>query len=273
MPRARTLDIARRVAAYIATHQSTQSDNPHVWGFRRDINVTAFPEGICPFCKGVIKSNAIWLIDTTAGVERLHAIGVVEGRKVAWYYSEQNRIHPHVGMSTFICMGDGDRGARSAEEALFFGMNPRGQYSSDVTSWGNVAGHLRSEVWNHDCAEMCEEYPPDEDEEEESYWCEICDDRFSTTHDTWYCGECQRTYCAEADNENAHSYCEFCDDCFWEEHAHNPRICIECVEEFDLNSHHFGHARTTMHYCNDCENYVCFRCFNNEEHDCNEGDE
>lgn len=81
-----------------------------------------FPEGICPYCRAVMRSNRIWMLGehTLNGQVRIQppASGEHVGRLV-----REQAEHPHV-RGTSICTGSSE----SAEAALFLGITPGDTY-------------------------------------------------------------------------------------------------------------------------------------------------
>jgi len=103
-----------------------------------------FPEGRCPYCRGIIHSDRIWVIeeDDFAGRYRLTGrFKLSHGRLV-----REPADHPHVN-GGHICMGN----SRSAAHALFYGMNPGSAYNADPIWWQR----WMKRVWcGHECEEL-----------------------------------------------------------------------------------------------------------------------
>jgi hypothetical protein len=231
-------DIAREVALLLATNESAQEKG---WRWRK--GVVLFPEARCPYCKGVIKSRAVWL------VEGFYLRGQAvprQGRPLVL----EDALHPHCLPGDAICMGD----AVDPLQALFNGLNPSSAYSMDDLSFPDW---LRGELWGHDCAEM--------DRDGEfccEFYCEGCEDYFDVDLSYSY-SYADRSYCESCFYERAF-YCHHCGEAYSidssHEGANNRNYCYNCWSE-----HYFtcdGCAKTCLQddymkdgECSDCYEY------------------
>lgn len=184
-------DIAREVAAIIATHESEVSIG---WRWRK--GTVLFPEAKCPFCSSVIKSRAVWL------VEDFYLVG--QGVPVAGKPLVLDRpSHPHA-IPSAICMGD----AVDPLQALFNGLNPKSSYfDPDHESHGGIPKWLRGKYWEHDCTEGREAEESEDEDDGYDYYCEVCeqgmsDENYYSFNGSYYCHSC---WCERA------FYCDYCD--------------------------------------------------------------
>jgi hypothetical protein len=147
------LDLFRKLAEEIAT------SNPGGIEFKFQITpgLAVFPEGLCPFCKAVIRSRRLWEI-RGARLEKWWSVETENGKRVLAFKKQHVGVgryisgHPHVYSNVddsrnsqprgSICMGN----AKTPEQALFLGMNRRGACWS-----GPMIRPWLRDVWNHDC--------------------------------------------------------------------------------------------------------------------------
>lgn len=140
-------ELFRKLGMELATRDSPEANHR----FNLAGGLFVYPEGICPFCEEVIKSNRIWLLRQARLMGRWKISMSGRGRNRRGRLNKENRpSHPHVEGhgSNGICLGAGNS---EPDRALFFGMNPRGAYwvysSNGISRWYRW---LRA-VWDHDC--------------------------------------------------------------------------------------------------------------------------
>lgn len=271
-------DIVREVATTLATHEKIDTTG---WKWRP--GVVLFPETRCPFCKDVIKSKAVWLVE--GNYLKGQAVPVA-GRPLVLDPPK----HPHA-LPSQICMGN----ATDPLQALFNGLNPESSFFNvNNTITGDIPGWLRGPYWKHDCdkARNAEEraLESEEDDHEEEFYCGGCDQYFSDDEsneyrDNSYCNSCfsERAFrCANCDitysNEDSRTAFNdlYCNDCFddkfftcvlcgdvrrdHEEVASNDdgSICRDCSLECEDCQQHFDPEK--KFYCVYCIRTVCPDC-------------
>lgn len=262
-------DIAREVATTLALNESSRDKG---WHWRR--GVVLFPEARCPYCKDVIKSRALWLVE---GFYLRGQCVPVAGRELvldtAW--------HPHCLPGNAICMGD----AVDPLQALFNGLNPESAYGGNAGSGhNNFVQWLNSSLWSHSCDAMERE---DEDDHEGEGYCESCEDYYDEDYirnfnDSYYCESCfsRRAFdCAgcdgtySIDDRRSTDDGDYCDDCWSEryffcEGCEEDRsrdvsaldsLCKECATAcegcdkwFNLDDTGIRCSTCTETYCEDC---------------------
>lgn len=265
-------DIAREVAAIIATHESEVSTG---WHWRK--GTVLFPEAKCPFCSSVIKSRAVWLVEDFY----LRGQGVpIAGRPLVL----DKPSHPHATPSA-ICMGD----AVDPLQALFNGLNPKSSYfDTEHESHGGIPEWLRGPYWEHDCNEAREAEESESDDEYDCY-CEACeqgmsDDDYYSFNSSYYCHPCwsdRAFYCEWCDTDRAINEMregaggeQCCDNCFLDnwftcENCDDTKViadrgcddlcnecasrCNECSLYFDLDNEGSRCVTCNETYCDACE--------------------
>lgn len=258
------LDIARAVTEAVASQAPTTNNKG--WRWRK--GVVLFPEVKCPYCKGIVKSKALWLTTDT----KLLGQGVPRHGEE---FKLDKPYHPHAltGDGGTICFGD----AYDAVQALFGGLNPDSTYT-DCDEW------LRSELWGHECEEMrqsdhddefmcerCNEYFHEDDSYnfadelycsscfyEIAFNCHNCCDNYSVddrceAFDRSYCRECFHQYffecegCNEVFERDAMCGGGECADCY-----EPPTTCEACGESYDEDDYEERSEHSHLK-CTECE--------------------
>lgn len=155
------------------------------WTLETGMKVVIDPEVGCPMCGEWVRTRRVWLVDEGGRVV-VRAWEIGGGR-----WRDVGRVHPHVGGNGNICMGN----AKEIGEAL----------------WGRV--NLSSVFWDprewfiemgHDCEEWEEK-----EEEEESYYCDRCEESFGDEDDVNYYPQAEESLCDECWGIVG----QFCDSC------------------------------------------------------------
>lgn len=103
-----------------------QRDGPTKWKWAE--GVYRFPDAVCSWCGGTMRSQSIWVVLEDARVLYAH-IRLGNGRLLV---NSVVAPHPHIhSTNRHICIGN----ARSIEEALFFGLNGGDAYRGITREW------------------------------------------------------------------------------------------------------------------------------------------
>lgn len=235
---------------------------PPVW--RWSPGTFVFPEGLCCYCGGVMRSPCIWravdlqfygswkVVDDGGGLGHL----------------EYDDSHPHVNTGS-ICMG-GSRSASSVGDALFLAFNPLSTYFGGVP---NPAGGLlvntnqRIKAWfadrfNHTCGIKLEVTAvAGVDNSHRIAAVAGC----TCPHCRGHRHEVQCALCSEwhvRDMPHGQHRCHRCStrSCF--KHEHQVQECVNCHAEFDLWDVNTGQLfeKPGITPCDKCKKMVCRRC-------------
>lgn len=247
-------DLARDIAIELATRVSAPTVG---WSWSK--GVVLFPESRCPFCKGVMKSRAVWLVQ---GNYLIGQAVPVAGRELVLDPPE----HPHATPSA-ICMGN----AREPLQALFNGLNPKSSYfnaNDEIT--GGMCPWLRGPYWEHSCDEMADAELRAVEETEENhdgnFYCEGCEDYFEEVNefnDNYYCESCFSDVAFKCyacrdiyadDNRYTYDDDSYCSDCF-----HNRFFyCEGCNDDYPQDDCKVGTDGNS--YCGTCWESKFFEC-------------
>lgn len=226
-----------------------------------------FPEGLCCYCGGVMRSPAIWR------AEGLQYWGSwkLAGEGADGYFAFDDS-HPHVNNGS-ICMG-GDYQATSVADALFLAFNPLSTYFHGRTMDETVEGHIKAwfaDRFGHVCGQANLQTIAGIDNRhliaaEPGCYCQHC---------RMHRGEilCPREGCGEWYNpRNGHGTvrCKVCrritgrDIPYCVEHKHEWRTCVDCDEGQDLIDQRTGERIAEdmifVEQCPACQKYVCRYC-------------
>ena len=134
-----TVLAVRQVLNNFENHRQQVSALKDIRSWRWAEGVILFPEALCPFCNGVMKSPRIWHVDERG--QRLIAVARldIEGK----VQKVQSSVHPHVNGQAGggVCLGN----ARSTSEALFFGLGLGAPYWNAPRAWYKAA-------FDHECS-------------------------------------------------------------------------------------------------------------------------
>lgn len=100
-----------------------------------------YPESKCPFCKGVIQSQGIWLFDGLRQERLIGALFPTEGGKIQLVMPS----HPHDTGGGYICFGGHPNGAAVLASAPNLSDVPMGKFY--VPRW-------IKRYWGHECKQM-----------------------------------------------------------------------------------------------------------------------
>ena len=248
-----SLDIAREVAARLA-----ESERVNATGWKWQRGIVLFPESRCPFCEGVIRSRAVWLV---RGYNLIGQGVPVAGRALKLDPPK----HPHATPSA-ICMGD----AVDPLQALFNGLNVKSSYFNpydEIT--GGMCPWLRGPYWEHSCSEMREAESRTEDDED-TFVCEGCNELYnydsSYTHgDSLYCVDCFNEsyfYCCQCsetysnDEQKTYNGEYYCESCFKKDHFE----CEKCGKAGKLDNAYQAFGDLYCESCYDDRFFTCDEC-------------
>ena len=261
---------------------AARMDKPPTWSWTPGTFV--FPEGLCCYCGGVMRSPAIWRTDN---LQFLGSWKVVGGGSEGHF--EFDDEHPHVNDGS-ICMGGDGYRATSVADALFLAFNPLSMYfGGDRRAGISQEGQLKAwfaDRFDHRCGEATNTATIDGIDirhvvaPEEGCHCQHCRRHRGKLR-------CPRETCGQwyAPNVGHGRFrCETCDPDldrrFCIKHKHDRHECISCADRFDNYDTGLGTPRADpeIKQCGECGEWVCIYCLGETgyapEHRCGQdGDE
>lgn len=191
------------------------------WQFKSGTLVYNNPSIQCCYCKEFVQTNLIWVIKE---FDR-KVIHVWKNRSGKGIRVPMSMVHPHVGGSGAICMGN----TQDVGEALFMGLNPDSSYH-------NIRYWLR-ETCDHKCW-------GDNDDDGEDY-----DDS-----DGFTCSHCNERNHIDDSYTVGDSY--YCETCYNQLYAH----CSDCDQDYSIDSDEIRQGLNGIPYCAECWSGRYFSC-------------
>lgn len=232
-----------------------------------------FPEGLCCYCGGVMRSRAIW---RTTAQQFIGSYKLVDDGDGAGHF-DVDRSHPHV-TGTSICMGGGDYHSHSVADALFMSFNPLSSYFGDNDHSPLGSGHdtnAQIKAWladrfDHRCGEGTgPAFVEGADNRhvlapEKGCHCHHCRKHRNEVR-------CPRETCAKwYDPKEGHGRfkCETCQEWsgmnirYCTKHKHDRHTCKHCEVDYDLRNVNTGKVKEIpeIQQCDGCGAWVCIYC-------------
>lgn len=228
------------------------ADKPPVW--RWSPGTFVFPEGLCCYCGGVMRSPCIF----RAVDQQYYGSWKVVGGPDGVGHFEFDGEHPHANAGS-ICMGSGGYSAQSTADALFLAFNPTSMYfgggTDQLKTWfadrfdhscrdkrevrtieGVDLAHAVAPVSGCHCAH-CRRHRNEEQ-------CPLCQEWYSRGrgHGRFACRRCESTFCVK--------------------HKHRVEYCVHCRYAEDQFDGATGQAIANpyLEQCEKCSKYVCRHC-------------
>lgn len=264
---------------------AARASKPPVWRWAPGTFV--FPEGLCCYCGGVMRSPCIWR------AENLQFHGswkVVEDGDGIGHFAV-DLTHPHVHNGS-ICMGTGNYRTNSVADALFLAFNPFSTYFGDVedpVTGEFISTNTRIKAWfadrfNHNCDESAEVQTASGIdnrhlvEPEDGCHCQHCRIHRKEVR-------CQREACGQWFNPEVGHGRFRCVRCnprntqhFCVKHKHEKHKCMDCTDSHDLYDVVLGQLSTDpqIKQCGECAAWVCIYCLgeaggSTPQHECVSG--
>ena len=249
---------------------AARMDKPPTWSWTPGTFV--FPEGLCCYCGGVMRSPAIWRTDNLQFLGSWKVVG--DGGGVGHF--EFDDEHPHVNDGS-ICMGGDGYRATSVADALFLAFNPLSMYFGGDAAEGTTAEE-ELKAWfadrfDHRCGEATNIATIDGIDirhvvaPEEGCHCQHCRRHRGEVR-------CHRETCGQwyAPNVGHGRFkCETCDRSltrrFCIKHKHDQHRCVNCRDTHDLYDTELGAMRANpeIKQCGECGEWVCIYCLGEPE--------
>jgi hypothetical protein len=246
---------------------------PPVWSWTPGTFV--FPEGLCCYCGGVMRSPAIWRAESLQFYGSWKVVSNGDGTG----YFEFDGSHPHV-IAGSICMGSETRRASSAADALFLAFNPLSSYfgaqeQPDGAVWDT---NTRIKAWladrfDHRCGFRTKKQRTITGIDNRHVVAAV--DGCHCQHCRGHRGEvrCSREGCGEwYDPRRGHGQftCTICNRHgnvhFCYQHKHELVTCVTCSESQDLFDVATGERIPDeirfIESCPRCDRPVCHYCLN-----------
>lgn len=120
---------AKLILNSFESHRSVTEQRGKTWRWAE--GVILFPEALCPYCNGVMKSRWFWWVDDRS--QRLIMAARFDERSNTQLVKVTSYVHPHVDghAGGHVCCGS----AKSASEALFLGLGLGSPYWHPDPDW------------------------------------------------------------------------------------------------------------------------------------------